>query len=49
MSTEKPSTEVTEKTETQKKPREQEIGGYENKPDPTRYGDWETNGRCTDF
>ena len=21
----------------------------ENRPDPTRYGDWEINGRCIDF
>ena len=25
-----------------------EIGGREG-PDPTRYGDWEINGRCIDF
>ena len=25
-----------------------EIGGAEG-PEPTRYGDWEYNGRCTDF
>jgi len=28
------------------KPRE--IGGPKG-PEPTRYGDWEINGRCTDF
>jgi len=28
--------------------RPQEIGGYKG-PDPTRYGDWERNGRCIDF
>jgi len=26
----------------------QEIGGPKG-PEPTRYGDWEFNGRCTDF
>ncbi|MBX2837758.1 MAG: DUF1674 domain-containing protein [Gammaproteobacteria bacterium] len=26
----------------------QEIGGRKG-PDPTRYGDWEKNGRCIDF
>ena len=26
----------------------QEIGGRDG-PDPTRYGDWEKNGRCIDF
>lgn len=25
-----------------------EIGGPKG-PEPTRYGDWETQGRCTDF
>ena len=30
------------------KERPQEIGGYKG-PDPTRYGDWERNGRCVDF
>jgi hypothetical protein len=28
------------------KPRE--IGGPKG-PEPTRYGDWEVDGRCTDF
>lgn len=27
---------------------EREIGGPKG-PEPTRYGDWEINGRCTDF
>ena len=25
-----------------------EIGGQQG-PEPTRYGDWEKGGRCTDF
>jgi hypothetical protein len=29
-------------------PKPREIGGPEG-PEPTRYGDWEVNGRCTDF
>jgi hypothetical protein len=29
-------------------PQPREIGGPEG-PEPTRYGDWEYNGRCTDF
>jgi len=29
-------------------PEAREIGGREG-PDPTRYGDWEKNGRCIDF
>ena len=28
--------------------RPKEIGGTDG-PEPTRYGDWEHNGRCTDF
>jgi hypothetical protein len=28
--------------------RPAEIGGRDG-PDPTRYGDWEKNGRCIDF
>ena len=30
------------------KPRPKEIGGPKG-PEPTRYGDWEVNGRCIDF
>jgi hypothetical protein len=33
------------------KPPEQlagEIGGQKG-PEPTRFGDWENNGRCSDF
>jgi hypothetical protein len=29
-------------------PAEKEIGGPKG-PEPTRYGDWEVNGRCSDF
>ncbi|MGB1842589.1 MAG: DUF1674 domain-containing protein [Thalassobaculaceae bacterium] len=28
--------------------KEGEIGGYKG-PEPTRFGDWQHNGRCTDF
>ncbi len=28
--------------------RQKEVGGRGG-PDPTRYGDWEKNGRCIDF
>ena len=28
--------------------KEEEKGGYKNE-EPTRYGDWTSNGRCTDF
>jgi hypothetical protein len=29
-------------------PRPKEVGGPKG-PEPTRYGDWEVGGRCTDF
>ena len=29
-------------------PRAPEFGGRDG-PEPTRYGDWEKNGRCIDF
>jgi hypothetical protein len=31
-----------------RKPLPKEIGGVAG-PEPTRYGDWEQKGRCTDF
>ena len=31
-----------------KQQQTEEIGGVKG-PEPTRYGDWEKNGRCTDF
>jgi hypothetical protein len=34
--------------ETAPQPATREIGGRDG-PDPTRYGDWEKNGRCVDF
>jgi hypothetical protein len=40
---EKPAGPAEEKA---KRPRE--IGGPKG-PEPTRYGDWEVGGRCTDF
>ncbi len=36
----------TELTEAEKPPSE--VGGPKGK-EPTRYGDWEKNGRCIDF
>lgn len=32
-----------------KKEPVREIGGRADGTDPTRYGDWEKNGRCIDF
>ena len=37
-----------EKKPDEKKPMPKEIGGPKG-PEPTRYGDWEQKGRCTDF
>lgn len=34
--------------ETPPPPAPKEIGGPKG-PEPTRYGDWEQKGRCTDF
>ena len=28
--------------------QKKEVGGVKG-PEPTRYGDWEKNGRCSDF
>ncbi|MFP4314041.1 MAG: DUF1674 domain-containing protein [Alphaproteobacteria bacterium] len=43
--TERPENEGNAKADTK------EIGGFEdqNLPEPTRYGDWEVKGRCSDF
>jgi hypothetical protein len=44
-------TKPAPKSEEDKKPDQKlpkEIGGQKG-PEPTRYGDWEKNGRCTDF
>ncbi|HEY6985028.1 MAG TPA: DUF1674 domain-containing protein [Rhodanobacteraceae bacterium] len=30
-------------------PRPREIGGRKSGLDPTRFGDWEKDGRCVDF
>jgi hypothetical protein len=46
------STEVTADVavdaESKGKPMPREIGGRDG-PEPTRFGDWEKNGRCIDF
>ena len=46
-STQPPLPEPAERTVPEALP-EKEVGGREG-PDPTRYGDWEKNGRCIDF
>jgi hypothetical protein len=42
------SPETTPPARTPETPRPREIGGREG-PEPTRYGDWEKDGRCIDF
>lgn len=46
MEEKKPSPELKKPVE---KTLEKEIGGFENRPEPTRYGDWDVGGRCSDF
>jgi len=38
----------TDPAPAESKPKPREIGGPKG-PEPTRYGDWERNGRCSDF
>ena len=45
-SRERAEADEAERDEAEQKPRE--YGGRKGK-DPTRYGDWEKNGRCIDF
>lgn len=51
----KQASKVTEKNQQSpaipQKTEEKEIGGFkdQNLPEPTRYGDWEVKGRCSDF
>jgi len=45
---EKPKKKPEQTAEQPTKPRPKEYGGAPG-PEPTRYGDWERNGRCTDF
>jgi hypothetical protein len=39
---EEPKTDETPK-------KAEELGGRKQELDPTRYGDWEINGKCVDF
>ncbi|MBP7891798.1 MAG: DUF1674 domain-containing protein [Arenimonas sp.] len=50
-SSQNPELASAEDTPSENTPQSQlvpEIGGRGG-PDPTRYGDWEKNGRCIDF
>ncbi|MBU8978144.1 MULTISPECIES: DUF1674 domain-containing protein [unclassified Lysobacter] len=40
--------EAPEQTPVTGDAKAKEVGGREG-PEPTRYGDWEKNGRCIDF
>jgi hypothetical protein len=44
---EKPKTEESQEKPPEKTPPK-EVGGSA-KPEATRYGDWEINGKCVDF
>jgi hypothetical protein len=44
----KPATDSQEKNLPATDALPREIGGPKG-PEPTRYGDWERNGRCVDF
>lgn len=44
----KPAPVNSEETKPEPPPKPREIGGPKGL-EPTRYGDWEVNGRCTDF
>jgi hypothetical protein len=44
----KPDASQTEKPLPRDVPMPKEIGGPKG-PEPTRYGDWEVKGRCSDF
>ena len=51
MSKEKQMSEMQETEKTPLKPTKKEVGGFKDQglPEPTRYGDWEVGGRCSDF
>lgn len=40
--------DVTDAEAAKNIPENDEFGGQKG-PEPTRYGDWENKGRCTDF
>jgi len=44
-----PSEPAVERPRAPAQQRPVEIGGREEGLEPTRYGDWEKNGRCIDF
>lgn len=49
MSEQKRPEPKADKKERETDKKQKEFGGFENKAEPTRYGDWEVDGRCSDF
>lgn len=49
LSSQAPQAEKPEPAKTQVAGVVPEIGGRKDGLEPTRYGDWEKNGRCIDF
>lgn len=52
MDTQKPSPDRPDSAKKEIRPDSvREIGGYADQKllEPTRYGDWDVKGRCTDF
>jgi len=47
-SSSKSTTPTVQETANETREAAREVGGQKG-PEPTRYGDWEKNGRCTDF
>lgn len=47
--TEDPTANAAESPEATTAKLTREIGGRKTGLEPTRYGDWEKNGRCIDF
>lgn len=45
----KPAPPPTEAPEAPANARPPEVGGAKRTTDPTRYNDWEINGKCVDF
>jgi hypothetical protein len=43
-----PETVISHQHQPKESPASIEIGGPKG-PEPTRFGDWEQNGRCSDF
>ncbi len=51
MNDKKPSPEIHKETANKPEKQEKEFGGFKDSglKEPTRFGDWEVKGRCSDF